>query len=156
MKISVGCIVWSWLRMLQDWTFVKFWWDYLDIVGDVILWNSWMIPRKAKEGSDPDGYKYYKCFIIKWFTTIVWVYIKLIMGIGVVGMCSIWLLVLILIDWPTSSPTVARQRRGFVKGHQLNWPTRYLGRVTRFGIGQFAKCLTWPLQALVTFLKKGG
>ena len=26
-NISVGCMVWPWMRLLQDWTFVKYWWD---------------------------------------------------------------------------------------------------------------------------------
>ena len=27
MNFCVGCMVWPWKRLLQNWTFVKYWWD---------------------------------------------------------------------------------------------------------------------------------
>ena len=33
MRISVGCMVWPWLHLLQHWTFVKYWWDMGNYLG---------------------------------------------------------------------------------------------------------------------------
>ena len=34
-NFCAGCLVWQWLRLLQDWTFVKYWWDEHVLTSDL-------------------------------------------------------------------------------------------------------------------------
>ena len=41
-NFCVGCMVWQWFRLLQDWTFVKYWWDE-----HVLLWMIYIITHRG-------------------------------------------------------------------------------------------------------------